>query len=140
MRKLWVTLIAVVSFAAGIAGSSLYWMNFNAQFTRYGLVSQTEADIVTKEAVLEHLRDGRVPDSIKYLETLLDGDLVKAAFLARHGTEFDANTYRAVETEFKARAASGYLPSDLKVRKAVHEAFILLRAKSDRSNTPIPPS
>jgi hypothetical protein len=131
MKKRWTALIALVSLVVGIAGASWFWMNFNAQFTNHGLVVRTEADIVTKVAVLEHIRAGRIADATNLLETLLDGDLIGAGALARDGAKFKANTHRAVGLEYQARVASGYKPADQNVRNAVQEAFRLLPAASN---------
>jgi hypothetical protein len=126
MKKHWVVLASVVSLAVGAGGASWFWLSFNAQFNTYALVSRTEADIVTKVAVLEHIRAGRISDATTLLETLLDGDLIGAAALARDGTRFSANTGRAVVLESKARTASGYTPADANVHIAVQEAFRLV--------------
>ncbi|MEO7324754.1 MAG: hypothetical protein ABIW82_07995 [Dokdonella sp.] len=131
MKKRWTVLIAFVSLIVGVSGASWFWLNFNAQFTNYGFVVRTEADIVTKVAVLEHIRAGQISDATKLLETLLDGDLIGARSLARDGTKFNANTRRAVALELQARAVSGYAPADENVRNAVQEAFRLLPAPSE---------
>jgi hypothetical protein len=130
MRKRWIVLIALVSLVVGVVGASWFWLNFNAQFTNYGFVVRTEADIVTKVAVLEHIRAGRIADATNLLETLLDGDLIGAGALARDGAKFNANTRRAAALEYQARAKSGYAPTDEGVRSAVQEAFRLLPATS----------
>jgi hypothetical protein len=116
MKKRWVALIAVLSLVLGAGCASWYWLNFNAQFNNHGFVVRTQADIVTKVAVLEHLRAGRVSDATNLLETLLDGDLIGAGALARDGTKFNANTGHAVMLESKARVGSGYRPTDENVQ------------------------
>jgi hypothetical protein len=133
MKKRWTILLALVSLVIGVAGASWFWLNFNAQFTNYGFVARTEADIVTKVAVLERIRAGKVAEATHLLETLLDGDLIGAGALAREGTKFNANTRHAVELEIKARAASGYVPSNDNVRKAVQDTFRLMPTSSDDS-------
>jgi len=126
MKKRWAALIALVSLVVGVAGASWFWLNFNAQFTNHGLAARTEADIVTKVAVLEHIRGGRIKDATNILETLIDGDLMTAGAIAQDGTKFNANTRRAIGLEYQARVASGYEPTDQNVRNAVQEAFSLL--------------
>lgn len=133
MKKRWSALIALVSLVVGVVGASRYWLNFNAQFTNHGLVVKTEADIVTKVSVLEHIRAGRIKDATKLLETLLDADLITAGALAQNGTKFNANTRRAVGLEYHARVASGYEPGDQNVRNTVQEAFRLLPATTDNA-------
>jgi hypothetical protein len=141
MKKRWVALIAVLSLAVGAGGASWYWLNFNAQFNNYALVVRTQADVVTKVAVLEHIRAGRILDATNLLETLLDGDLIGAGALARDGTTFNANTARAVALESKARAASGYRPTDQGVHNAVQEALRLVPGSLERTDAQpiIPP-
>lgn len=131
MKKRGAVLIALVSLVVGVAGASWFWLNFNAQFTNHGLAARTEADIVTKVAVMEHIRGGRIKDATNLLEILLDGDFITAGALAKNGTKFNANTRRAVELEYQARAASGYEPTAQNVRNAVQEAFRLLPATAD---------
>lgn len=131
MKKRWTVLIAFISLAIGVASASWFWLNFNTEFTNHGFVVRTQADIITKVAVLEKIRAGRVTDATNLLETLLDGDLISAAALARDGTKFSENTRHAVELEIKARAVSGYAPTDENVRNAVQEAFRLLPATSE---------
>ena len=131
MKKRWSAFIALISLVVGVAGASWYWLNFNAQFTNHSLAVRTEADIVTKVAVLEHIRAGRIKDATNLLETLLDGDLITAGALAQDGTKFNANTRRAVGLEYQARVASGYEPADQNVRNTVQEAFRLLPAAAD---------
>jgi hypothetical protein len=128
MKKRWVVLIAVLSLVLGAGSASWYWLNFNAQFNNYWFVVRTQADIVTKVAVLEHIRAGRISDATNLLEILLDGDLIGAGALARDGTKFSANTGQAVVLEAKARAVSGYKPTDENVHNAVQEAFRLVPA------------
>jgi hypothetical protein len=141
MKKRWVILIAVLSLGLGAGGASWYWLNFKAQFNNYGFVVRTQADIVTKVAVLEHIRAGRISDATNLLETLLDGDLIGAGALARDGTQFNANTGRAVVLESKARATSGYRPTEDSVHSAVQEAFRLvpLSVKGAAAQPIIPP-
>lgn len=130
MKKRWVALITILSLVLGAGGASWYWLNFNAQLNSYGVFVRTQADIVTKVAVLEHIRAGHISEATNLLETLLDGDLIGAGALARDGTKFNANTGRAVLVESKARAASGYRPTDENVYNAVQEAFRLVPGTS----------
>lgn len=134
MKKRWVVVIAFVALVLGAAGASWFWVKFNGQTMLFGLVARTEADIVTKEAVLYKLRAGKTADATRTLEVLLDGDLITAGALARDGTKFNANTRHAAELELKARAASGYVPADENVRIAVQEAFDLMSSTSDSAN------
>lgn len=133
MKKHWVALIGLVSLVVGVAGASWFWLNFNAQFTNHGLAVRTGADIVTRVAVLEHIRAGRIKDATSLLETLLDGNLITAGALAQDGTKFNANIGRAVGLEYQARVASGYEPADQNVRNAVEDAFRLLPAAAASS-------
>jgi hypothetical protein len=122
--------IAVISALLGLVVGAFaayqYLLDFNAQFMSSGLVLKTQADLVTRVSVLEHLRAGRSEDAAKLLEALLDGDLISAGALARDGHKFSANTHRAVGLELRARKISGYQPADPNVREAVQEAFRLL--------------
>lgn len=136
MKTRWVILIAFLSLAIGAGSASWYWTNFWSGFVRAGLVSRTEADLVTKIAVLERLRAGKVEEAMRIQEILLDGDLIGAGALAQEGVKFSANSRHAVELEAKARASGGYRP-DPRVRDAVQEAFRLVPvAKGDSSKTP----
>lgn len=130
MKKRWIAVVAFASLVVGLAGASLFWLNFNAEFTNHGFVVRTQADIITKVAVLEHIRAGRIAEATKLLETLLDGDLISAGALARDGTKLSENTRQAVDLEIKARAISGYAPNDERVRNSVQEALRLLSASS----------
>jgi hypothetical protein len=124
---------ALVGLVVGGLGASWYWLDSNAQFMTSGLVLRTQADIITKVSVLEHIRAGRPEDATKLLETLLDGDLIAAGALARDGRKFNANARRAVALELRAREVSGYQPTDPSVRAAAQEAFRLLAAGVDGS-------
>ncbi len=136
MNIRWVILTALLSLVVGAGAASWYWMDFWSRFVHTGLVLRAEADLVTKVAVLERLRAGKVEEAIRFQEILLDGDLIGAAALARDGTKFNANSRHAVELEAKARAAGGYQP-DASIRDAVQEAFRLVpAAKNDSSKTP----
>jgi len=131
MKKRWTVLLAVVSLAIGVFGASWYWLKFSAEFANHGLALRTQADIITKVAVLEHIRAGKVEEATSLQETLLDGDLMSAGALARDGIRFSENTRHAVELEIKARAVSGYVSTDENVRNAVQEALRLLSATPD---------
>jgi|SRR6267142_2405118 len=117
---------ALVGLVVGAFAASRYWLDFNAQFMTSGLVLKTQADLVTRVFVLEHLRASRSEDATKLLEALLDGDLISAGALARDGHKFSASARRAVAVELRARQMSGYEPADPNVRAAVQEAFRLL--------------
>ena len=126
---------ATLGLVLGLVGASWYWLNFNSGFMTSSLVSRTQADLVTKELVLERLRAGRAEDATKLLETFLDGDLIGAGALARDGHKFNANARRAVVRELEARRLSVYEPSDPNVRAAVQEAFRLVPAGADAERT-----
>jgi hypothetical protein len=130
MKKRWVALIALAFLIVGIAGTSWFWLYFYGQFMNHSYLTKTEADIVTRVAVLEHIRSGRTAEATSLMETLLDGDLIGAAALAGRGSKFSPNTSRAVALEIKARAISGYVPADENVRGAVQDAFRLIAASS----------
>jgi hypothetical protein len=105
----------------GVIGASLFWLSFNAQFMTANLVHSTESQIITKEAVLEQLRAGRPEKAMSVLQSLLDGDFISAAALARDGHELSAPTLRAVAKEMEARRLSGYAPPDAKVAAFIEE-------------------
>ena len=128
MKKRWVLLIALGSLALGAVGATWFWQSFYSQFINTAFVARTEAEIITKVGVLEHIRAGQIADATTLLETHLDGDLIGAGALARDGTRFNANTGRAVALEAKARAVSGYRPTDDNVHNAIQEAFHLVPA------------
>ena len=97
-----VATIAVVSSLAGLVvgacGASWYWLGFNGKFMASSLVLRTQADIIAKVSVLEHMRAGRTEEAAKLQEILLDGDLVIAGALARDGNGFNANARRRGRT------------------------------------------
>jgi hypothetical protein len=84
-----VAMIAAISALAGLVvgavSASWYWFDSNGQFMTSNLVLGTQADILAKVSVLEHMRAGRFEHATKLLETLLDGDLIGAGALARQG-------------------------------------------------------
>lgn len=123
--------LAVVAFAfllIGVGAASWFWLEFGRQFANHSLIVSREADIVTKVAILEHLRAGRAREASALLETLLDGDLIYVGVLSRQGAVFSAETVRAIGLEKKARELSGYFPKDQAVNNAVQEAFGLAPA------------
>jgi hypothetical protein len=126
MKIRWVVLIALLSLAVGVGGTSWYWDRYWQEsfgaLDQLGLFARAEADITTKVAVLERLRAGKIDKAIHLQEILLDGDLMLAGSLAQDGAKFNVNTRHALELEAKARAASGYEP-DPRIRDAVQEAF-----------------
>ena len=128
MKKRWIAVVAFASLVVGVVGASWFWLNFNAEFTNHGFVVRTQADIITKVAVLERIRAGKIAEATNFLETLLDGDLISAGALARDGTKFSENTRHAVDIEIKARAVSGYAPNDEGMRNSVQEALRRLSA------------
>ena len=137
MSKRRVILIACISAFVGIVVgavcASQYWLNFNTGFMTSGLVLRTQADIIAKVAVLEHIRAGRLEEGTVLLETLLDGDLIGAGALARDGAQFNSNARRAVELERRARLVSGYQSPNPTVRAAVQEAFRLIPEAADKT-------
>ena len=122
---------ALVGLVVGAAAASWFWVGFNAQFMNSGLALRTQADVIEKVIVLEHIRAHRPADASKLLETLLDGDLITAEALARDGHKFNVNFSRAVALELHARKQSGYEADDPTVRAAVREAFRLLTSGVD---------
>lgn len=136
MKKRWVVLIALASLSIGVAAASWFWIHFNAQFMSHGTRLKIEADLVTRVAVLEHLRSGRVAEATRLLEILLDGDLIAAMAFARDGATFSPNAGRAVALEAKARAESSYAPADENVRAAVQDALRLIPASTKASAVP----
>lgn len=130
MKKRWIALIAFAFLMIGLGGASWFWLYFYGQFMNHSYLTKTEADIVTRVAALEHMRSGRTIEAVSLMETLLDGDLISAAALAREGSKFSPNTSRAVTLEMKARAISGYAPTDENVRSAVQDAFQLIAGSS----------
>jgi hypothetical protein len=127
---LFVAVSIVTGFVVGVIGASLFWLNFNGRFNMSNLSSRTQADIVTKVAVLERLRGDKYHEGVKMIETLLDGDLVTAGALVRNGYKLNSNAQRAIELECKARVVSGYEPADKTIRSSVQEAFRLFSADS----------
>ena len=110
----------------GVLGTAWVLMQTTAEFARNGAVANTEAGIVTKEVLLEHLRSGRYKDATRQIETSLDNDLAGAMIFARDGVEFSQNTLKAIEIERKARGISGYEPHNATVTVAVEEMFRLV--------------
>ncbi|GAA6143195.1 hypothetical protein NBRC116584_30130 [Hydrogenophaga sp. 5NK40-0174] len=140
MKKRWVSLIAVGSLALGVGGATWFWNHFYSQFIHFSFVTRTEADIITRVAVLEHIRAGQIADATALLESQLDGDLIGAGALARDGTKFKAKTGRAVALEARARAESGYRPIGSDVNNAVQEALRLVPAAvADATVQPVAP-
>ena len=122
-----ITAISAVSgLLLGIFAASWYWLDFSANFTTSSLLLRTQADLITRISVLEHLRAGHAGNATRLLESLLDGDLIGAGALARDGHQFNANARLAVALELRLRRLSGYEPSDANVRAAVDEALSLL--------------
>jgi hypothetical protein len=135
-RNVVIGVVAVAGFLVGVACASWYWLDFNAAFMTSGLVTRTQADIVTKVHVLEHLRSGRTEEAERNLEILLDGDLIGAAALAREGHTFSQKTRDAVTLEFRARQLGAYTP-DPAIQSSVAEAFRLL---TQAPNKPLEPT
>jgi hypothetical protein len=122
----------LVGIAAGAVGASWYWERFYSEFIKYALAQRTQADIVTRVYVFQHIRAAEVQDATSNLENVLDSDFIAAAALARDGTKFNDNTRRAVEIERRSRIVSGYEPGTPGVKKAVQEAFHLLTDESTK--------
>jgi len=123
MRGRWIALIILLSVAAGAGGASCYFLNFNARFDEHALVTNTEAGIVTKIAILEHIRAGNIIEATKLLETSLDGDLISAGAFTHNGAPLSTRTRSTLAREAQARAISGYRPTDDHVNSAVEEVF-----------------
>lgn len=109
----------------GVLGTAWVLMQTTAEFARNGALANTEAGIVTKEVLLEHLRSGRYKDATRQIETSLDNDLAGAMVFARDGVEFSQNTLKAIEMERKARGLSGYEPHNATVTVEVEEMLRL---------------
>ena len=131
MKMRWVALIALGSLTIGMGAASWFWLNFYSQFINSGLTNRLGADIVTKVVVLEHIRTGKIAEATTLLETLLDGDLISAAGLAREGAKFSPSTARALAREAKARSLSGYRPIRNDLHNAIQEAFCLVSAATE---------
>lgn len=116
---------AIFGIMMGVLGTAMVWMQTTSNFSRIGTSARTEADIVTKVELLEHLRSGRYDDATRQLEALLDKDLTGAAESARIGNVLSSDTLKALETERRARGVSGYKPVSADVSAAVQEAFRL---------------
>ena len=129
MKKHRVALTAIALVSIGAAGSSWFWLHFYGAFMASSYLTRTEADIVSKVAVLEHIRSGQITEATQLLETLLDGDLISAASLSRDGAKFTEKTSQALALAMKARQTSGYVAADEEVRSAVDEAFRLVTAE-----------
>ncbi|HEY5994844.1 MAG TPA: hypothetical protein VIU46_09645 [Gallionellaceae bacterium] len=121
--------ILIISFSGifgiilGVLGVSLVWLQTNATFPKADSVARTEASIVKNIALLEHLRSGRYQDATRQVEAWLDNDLVGAGEYVRAGGEFSVSTVRAIESERKARQASGYEPENERINAAVQATF-----------------
>ncbi len=116
----------IVGLIVGMFGTSWFWLKSNATFAKSAAVARAETGIMTKVALLEHLRSAHYAAAVVELEALLDTDLAGAGALARGGAEFSSNAVKAVEAERKARGVSGYEPSNEAVNTAVHDAFLLV--------------
>ena len=128
MKKHWVALAAIALVCVGVAVSSWFWAHFYGELMAISYRTRTEADLVSKVAVLEHLRSGRITEATQLLETLLDSDLVSAAALARDGAKFTQKANQALVLAMKARQTSGYVAANEEVRRAVDDAFRLVTA------------
>ena len=132
MKKRWVILCCLVSLIAGAGAASWYLLWFNGEFLKFGFASRTNAEIVTKVAVLELLRAGRNADATNLLEVLLDGDLIGASVVVRDGGKLTDNALRALVKERQGRAVTGYEPSDQNVRETVHAVLFRLTPEGNR--------
>ncbi len=116
----------IVGVITGMVCASAYWLEFGDRFARVAAVAKTEAAIVAKVALLEHLRAGHYKDATMQLEDQLDTDLVGAGSLARNGVAFSSNAQSAMERERHARELTGYAPVNASVSAGVQEAFRLV--------------
>jgi len=96
------------------------------------MMLQTQTDIVTKVAVLEHLRSGQIEIGTKLLESLLDGDLLAAGALARSGRKFNKNMLVAVEKERLAREMSGYESPDATVASGAKDVLRTISRSAEK--------
>ncbi|MCK9192768.1 MAG: hypothetical protein M0P19_02720 [Nevskia sp.] len=133
MNKARLAILAFTFLLIGGGAASWFWLAFDKQFTNHSLVVRTEADIVTKVAVLGHLRAGRVEEATALLETLLDGDLISVGALSGQEAVFGTSTVQAIGIEKQARKLSGYAPKDQAVNSAVQEALGLATAVKSAS-------
>jgi|GEM_PF-3716640 len=93
------------------------------EFMSTNRAQQIQTDIVTKAAVLNHLRAGQTDSAAKLLEGLLDGDILAAGYLVRDGHTLNKNTIIAVEKERLAREVSGYESPNAAVAAEMKDAF-----------------
>ncbi len=121
-----ISVSSIIGIITGMATASAYWLQFGDVFAKMAAAARTEAAILNKVALLEHLRSGRVKDATTQLESQLDSDLIGAGSLARNGVELSVNLQRAVETERRARGVTGYEPSNPRLSEQVEEAFRLV--------------
>ncbi len=129
------SIAGIFGIMMGILLTSWVWLSTDADFGRIGALAKTEAGIVAKVKLLEHLRSGRYRDATSQLESWLDYDLAGAGEFARDGAAIDPDTVSAMETERQARGASGYVPNDENVSAAVQEAFQLVSGRQTATRT-----
>ncbi len=136
-----VSVSAIIGIITGMVCASAYWLQFGNVFARMAAAARTEAAILSKVSLLEHLRSGQVKDATAQLETQLDSDLIGAGSLVRNGVELSANLQHAVERERRARGITGYAPANARVGAEVEEAFRLVShpESMDRGADIIPP-
>jgi hypothetical protein len=113
----------IAGLSIGVSGASWYWLNFNGQLTTSSFATRTQANIITKVAVLEQLRAGQPKDAERNLQQLLDGDLIAVAALGRDGHVFGPSLYNALALEQAARHVGAYAPTDADIEASVAEAF-----------------
>ena len=125
-------LTGLFGLVIGVAGASQYWIDFYSRFNIANMMLQTQTDIVTKVAVLEHLRSGQIEIGTKLLESLLDGDLLAAGALARSGRKFNKNMLVAVEKERLAREMSGYESPDATVASSAKDVLRTISRSAEK--------
>lgn len=136
-----ISVSGIIGIITGMVCASAYWMQFGNVFARMAAATRTEAAILSKVTLLEHLRSGHVKDATAALETQLDSDLIGAGSLVRNGVELSSNLQHAVERERHARGVTGYEPQNAKLSAEVEEAFRLVSHPEsiDRGLDIVPP-
>ena len=136
--------VASISACAGLvigaAAASWFWTDFLGHFAESNMIQRTQSDIVTKVAVLEHLRKGRPDQATALLEGSLDGDLITIGAMVHDGQSLSEYSRRALELEQRARNASGYASPETIVQKSVQDAFRLTSSPSGKTPPPQSPA
>ncbi len=126
------SLSVILGIMMGILGTAWVWIQTDTAFAQSGATARIESNIVSKVALLEHLRAGRYADAAGQIEAALDKDLMHAADSVREGVSLSADTLSALQTERTARGLSGYEPNSESVGAAVQEVFHVL-PQADRN-------